>query len=98
MSAQVVVHSLQVLEVVTPALHPSLRPELFSLLPLLLSCVCSPFTTIRHMAARCVAANTQVDLHRCMLVRLYMWSREAAPFFLKGGNSLILGTEESAHV
>ena len=78
MSAEGVVHSLQVLEVVTPALHPSLHPELFSLLPLLLSCICSPFTTIRHMAARCVAANTQVDLHHCMLVRLYMWNRKVA--------------------
>lgn len=67
-AAQAVVNSLQVLEVVTPALHASLTPQLLSLLPFLLTCLCCSFTAIRHMAARCVAAITQVDLHHCMLV------------------------------
>lgn len=67
-AAQGVVNSLQVLEVVTPALHASLNSQLLSLLPSLLACLCCSFTAVRHMAARCVAAVTQVDLHHCMLV------------------------------
>ena len=66
--AQAVVNGLQVLEVVTASLHPSLHPQLLSLLPLLLACVRSPFTSVRHLAARCVAAITRVDLHHSMLV------------------------------
>ena len=68
-SAQAVVNSLQVLEVITPTLHHSLRPHFLSLFPLLLSCICSPFTAVRHMAARCVATYTLVDLHHSMMVR-----------------------------
>ena len=67
-SAQTVVNSLQVLETLSPSAHPSLSSQLFSLLPQLLSCLCSPYTVIRHMAARCFATLAQVQLHTTMQV------------------------------
>ena len=67
-SAQAVVHSLQVLEVLAPFLHPELFTQLFSLLPQLLSCLCSQYTAIRHLAARCLSTLAQVQLHTTMQV------------------------------
>ena len=67
-SAQAVVHSLQVLEVLAPFLHPELSTQLFSLLPQLLSCLCSQYTAIRHLAARCLSTLAQVELHTTMQV------------------------------
>ena len=67
-SAQGLVNALQVLEVLTPCLHPDLSTQLFSLLPQLLSCLCSQYTSIRHMAARCLATLAQVHLHTTMQV------------------------------
>lgn len=67
-SAQAVVHSLQVLEVLAPFLHPELSTQLFSLLPKLLSCLCSQYTAIRHLAARCLSTLAQVQLHTTMQV------------------------------
>ena len=68
-SAQAVVNGLQVLEVVSPQLVPVLRPQVLSLLPLLLSSLCSAVTAVRHMAARCIATLAHVDLHHTMQVR-----------------------------
>lgn len=67
-SAQSVVNSLQVLEVLAPSLHPTLSTQLFSLLPQLLSSLCSQYTAIRHKAARCFATLAQVQLHHTMQV------------------------------
>ncbi|CAI8034563.1 TATA-binding protein-associated factor 172 [Geodia barretti] len=66
-AGQAVVHCLQVLEVITPSLHPSLRPRLLSLLPLILDCIKSTFTAVRHLAARCLATFTLVGLHKSMI-------------------------------
>ncbi|XP_064406197.1 TATA-binding protein-associated factor 172-like [Halichondria panicea] len=61
---QQAVHSLQVLETLAPAIDPALSPRLLGLLSNpLLSCVTSEFTAVRHMAARCVAILSKVDLH-----------------------------------
>ena len=66
--AQSVVASLQALEIMAPSVDPSLKPQLLSLLPLLLTSLCSHFTAVRHMAARCIATLAQVDLHQTMEV------------------------------
>jgi len=66
--AQTVVGSLQVLEIVASAVDPSLKSQLLSLLPLLLTALCSHFTAVRHMAARCITTMAQVDLHHTMEV------------------------------
>ena len=72
-SAQSVVNSLQVVEVLSPSLHSSLSSELFSLLPRLRLCLCSPYTAIRHMSARCFATLAQVQLHTTMQVKLILY-------------------------
>ena len=66
--AQSVVASLQALEIMAPSVDLSLKPQLLSLLPLLLTTLCSHFTAVRHMAARCIATLAQVDLHQTMEV------------------------------
>ena len=66
MQAQSVVGSLQVLEIVSPSVDLSLRSQFLSLLPFLLIGLCSHFTAVRHMAARCITTLAQVDLHHTM--------------------------------
>ena len=59
---QQAINSLQVLETLAPSVHPSLVPQLLSLLPhTLLPCMRSGFTAVRHMAARCVATLAHVS-------------------------------------
>ncbi len=78
---QSVVNSLQVMEVVAPAVDRSLRPQLLSLLPSFLSTLCSRYTTARHMAARVVATMAQVDLHRTMQVSsVVVWKYQASTY------------------
>ena len=58
---QTVVSSLYVLEVIAPVLATPDVPR--TLMPLLLPALHSPFTSIRHMAARGVAGLCNIDLH-----------------------------------
>ncbi|XP_041362673.1 TATA-binding protein-associated factor 172-like isoform X2 [Gigantopelta aegis] len=58
-TAQSVVTSLHVLEATLPALHEKLRLQIVDVLPALQKYVSHPFTTVRHMVARCFAALTQ---------------------------------------
>lgn len=65
-AAQSVINALQVLEVLTPAIHEALKPQMLSLLPLLLKCLVCSFTAIRHMAARCITSFARLHLHHTM--------------------------------
>ncbi|XP_031555940.1 TATA-binding protein-associated factor 172-like [Actinia tenebrosa] len=52
--AQVLVNSLQVLELLTPHIEKTLLNKIVELLPNLLLCLQHPFCAVRHMSARCV--------------------------------------------
>ncbi|ELU13987.1 hypothetical protein CAPTEDRAFT_77859, partial [Capitella teleta] len=60
--AQELVNSLQVLQLVGPKLHPSLIDQLVVRLPALCSYLFHPYTSVRHLAARCLAMLCR---HRC---------------------------------
>ncbi|XP_056018084.1 TATA-binding protein-associated factor 172-like [Ostrea edulis] len=58
--AQELVNSLQVLETLCTVMTPNLQLQLKERLPLLLDCLHSQFTAVRHMAARCFGMLCQV--------------------------------------
>ncbi|RZF48832.1 hypothetical protein LSTR_LSTR003212 [Laodelphax striatellus] len=59
--AEDLVSTLQILEVTTPALHSSLLPQVFTVMPQLLLCLEHGYRAVRHLAARCLAALACVD-------------------------------------
>lgn len=58
--AQELVNSLQVLETLCTVMTPNLQLQLKERLPLLLDCLHSHFTAVRHIAARCFGMLCQV--------------------------------------
>ncbi|XP_022080347.1 TATA-binding protein-associated factor 172-like isoform X2 [Acanthaster planci] len=58
--AQELINSLQVFEVLCPAVHPNLHPKLTGLLPNLIQCLQHPYTAVRHVAASSLGALGQV--------------------------------------
>lgn len=68
--AKMLVQCLQVLEVVGPYLHASLRPQVTTCFPVLLHCLQSPFIAIRHLAARCFGMCSTIVANQTMNVLL----------------------------
>ncbi|XP_071487999.1 TATA-binding protein-associated factor 172-like [Diadema antillarum] len=58
--AQDLVTTLQVFETLAPVIHSSLHPKLEELLSPLITSLEHPYTTVRHMAARCLGTLGQV--------------------------------------
>ncbi|KAM3913658.1 TATA-binding protein-associated factor 172 isoform 2-T2 [Leptodactylus fuscus] len=58
--AQELVHSLQVFEVTASSMDPSLHLLLLQHLPHLFTCLQHPYTSVRHMAARCVGVMSRI--------------------------------------
>ncbi|XP_062852263.1 TATA-binding protein-associated factor 172 [Trichomycterus rosablanca] len=74
--AQELVNSLQVLEVTTVAMTQELRSQLLEQLPLLCMCLHHPYTSVRHMAARCVGVLSKIATMETMnifLERVLPW-------------------------
>ncbi|XP_057704435.1 TATA-binding protein-associated factor 172 [Corythoichthys intestinalis] len=69
-AAQELVNSLQVLEVMTGAMSPDLKPLLLEHLPHLFTCLQHPYTAVRHMAARCVGVLSKISMLETMDVFL----------------------------
>jgi TATA-binding protein-associated factor len=63
---QDVVHSLQVLEMIASAIDKSLQPQVLDLMPQLCAFLQHPYSAIRHMAARCIAAMTSLSVVNAM--------------------------------
>lgn len=60
--AEQLVWALQVLEVTSPSVHPSLRLTLMEIsLPRLCVLLAHPFRAVRHLASRCLAALANLD-------------------------------------
>ncbi|XP_033630416.1 TATA-binding protein-associated factor 172-like [Asterias rubens] len=59
--AQDLINTLQVFEVLCPAVHPSLHLKLTALLPNLIQCLQYPYTSVRHMASCCLGALAKVS-------------------------------------
>jgi TATA-binding protein-associated factor len=68
---QDVVHSLQVLEMIASAIDKSLQPQVLDLMPQLCAFLQHPYSAIRHMAARCIAAMTSLSVVNAMEVLQY---------------------------
>ncbi|XP_038069588.1 TATA-binding protein-associated factor 172-like isoform X2 [Patiria miniata] len=64
--AQELINTLQVFEVLCPAVHQSLHPKLTALLPNLIQCLQYPYTAVRHMAATSLGALGQVSMAETM--------------------------------
>ncbi|XP_013387250.1 TATA-binding protein-associated factor 172-like [Lingula anatina] len=60
-TAQELLHSLQVMEMVGPSLHRQLQAQILQKLPALTVCLQHPFTALRHMAARCLGMLSKLD-------------------------------------
>ncbi|XP_071987194.1 TATA-binding protein-associated factor 172 isoform X2 [Engystomops pustulosus] len=58
--AQELVNSLQVFEVTASSMDPSLHPMLLEHLPHLFTCLRHPYTSVRHMASRCVGVMSRI--------------------------------------
>ncbi|XP_066457101.1 TATA-binding protein-associated factor 172 isoform X2 [Eleutherodactylus coqui] len=58
--AQELVYSLQVFEVTASSMDPSLHPLLLQHLPHLFTCLQHPYTSVRHMASRCVGVMSRI--------------------------------------
>ncbi|XP_072292356.1 TATA-binding protein-associated factor 172 [Eucyclogobius newberryi] len=74
--AQELVHSLQVLEVMAPAMSAELKPLLLEQLAQLFTCLQHPYTAVRHMAARCVGVLCKISMLETMssfLERVLPW-------------------------
>uniref|UniRef100_A0A0A9X8J8 TATA-binding protein-associated factor 172 n=1 Tax=Lygus hesperus TaxID=30085 RepID=A0A0A9X8J8_LYGHE len=59
--AEHLVGLLQVLEVTCPSLHVSLLPQIFELLPLIITLLSHAYLVVRHMACRCLAALALIE-------------------------------------
>ncbi|KAG1688012.1 TATA-binding protein-associated factor 172 [Nymphon striatum] len=89
-SAQELVFSLQVFEVIGPALHTSLQHHLESHLPHLSLCLRHQYSAVRHMASRCFAVLSKVILSQSMGVVL----NEIQPYLTSKETSSRLGAIE----
>ncbi|XP_054284779.1 TATA-binding protein-associated factor 172-like [Macrosteles quadrilineatus] len=67
-SAEDLVSSMQVLEVVSPSLHSTLLPQVLPVLDQLCELLQHPYKAVRHMSARCVATLSALDTPRVMEV------------------------------
>lgn len=75
-AAQELVNSLQVLEVMAPAMSAQLKPLLLEQLVQLFLCLQHPYTAVRHMAARCVGVLCKISMlesMNCFLERVLPW-------------------------
>ncbi|XP_068672856.1 TATA-binding protein-associated factor 172-like [Montipora foliosa] len=66
--AQNLVNCLQVLEILTPALHAELLSKILDLLPNLVLCLQHPYCAVRHLAARCIGVLSVVSTQETMRV------------------------------
>ncbi|KAM9476591.1 TATA-binding protein-associated factor 172 isoform 2-T2 [Clarias gariepinus] len=76
MVAQELVNSLQVLEVSTGAMAQELISLLLEQLPLLCACLQHPYTSVRHMAARCFGVFSKIatmETMECFLEQVLPW-------------------------
>lgn len=60
-AAEELVSRLQVLEVVSSALHHSLLPKVMPAVEQLCKLLCHPYKAVRHLAARCMATLAALD-------------------------------------
>lgn len=65
-AAQELVNSLQVLEVMAPAMSAQLKPLLLEQLAQLFLCLQHPYTAVRHMASRCVGVLCKISMLETM--------------------------------
>lgn len=66
--AQNLVNCLQILEVLTPAVHVELLSKILDLLPNLVLCLQHPYCAVRHLAARCLGVLGNVSIIETMRV------------------------------
>ncbi|KAL9957258.1 hypothetical protein ACROYT_G038872 [Oculina patagonica] len=64
--AQNLVNCLQILEVLTPAVHVELLSKILDLLPNLVLCLQHPYSAVRHLAARCLGVLSNVSTQETM--------------------------------
>lgn len=64
--AQTLVNCLQVLEVLTPAMHVELLSKILDLLPNIVLCLQHPYSAVRHLAARCLGVLCTVSIEDTM--------------------------------
>uniref|UniRef100_A0A8C6ULC0 BTAF1 RNA polymerase II, B-TFIID transcription factor-associated n=1 Tax=Neogobius melanostomus TaxID=47308 RepID=A0A8C6ULC0_9GOBI len=75
-AAQELVNSLQVLEIMAPAMSAQLKPLLLEQLAQLFLCLQHPYTAVRHMASRCVGVLCKISMletMNCFLERVLPW-------------------------
>ncbi|CAL1577030.1 unnamed protein product [Knipowitschia caucasica] len=75
-AAQELVNSLQVLEVLAPAMSAEFKALLLEQLQHLFTCLQHPYTAVRHMSARCVGALCKISMletMNCFLERVLPW-------------------------
>ncbi|XP_074648298.1 TATA-binding protein-associated factor 172-like [Tubulanus polymorphus] len=59
--AQELINSLQVLEIISPTINTALTNQLMELLGILGKCLSHPYTSVRHMSARCIGVLCKIS-------------------------------------
>lgn len=59
--AQELIKNLQVFEIVCSKMHKCFVPKLLELLPIFTKLLIHPYSAVRHIAARCLAASVELD-------------------------------------